>query len=341
MTGSEDRAAIPHALFHAVRLRRFGRSTCFLCGRRFGSKTRSDEHVIPKWAQQSYDLWNERLTLLNGTTIPYRHLTIPCCADCNNHHLQPIERAMSKAVAKGPEAVRELDRRVVFLWLGKIFYGLLYKELFLLADRASGHQTPITTPDLLRQYQMHHYFLQSVRVPMEFVDFLPASIFIFETQVPQEPKYQWDFRDSFLNLFISCRMGSVGIISVLQDGGVQQGLAEAFDDFKQFALHPVQFIELAAQVRYKALLFNRTPKYVMVDADPIQVIQLPLQGLSNKPLFDEWDQEQYARVLSVFIGVPLERIFAPPDKVMTWLRNNDGSIKKLDPRKFPWPPPSQ
>jgi hypothetical protein len=66
-------------LFQAVGKQKFGAATCFLCGRRLGTKNRADEHVIPKWVQKGFRLWNARLHLLNQTTIPYRQLTIPFC----------------------------------------------------------------------------------------------------------------------------------------------------------------------------------------------------------------------------------------------------------------------
>ena len=71
---------------------------------------------------------DQTLVLLNGTTIPYRQLTVPCCRECNNEHLEPIESNVMAAVNQGPEAVEALDRKTLFLWLGKIFFGLLYKE---------------------------------------------------------------------------------------------------------------------------------------------------------------------------------------------------------------------
>ncbi|MGC2743214.1 MAG: hypothetical protein WA672_08500 [Candidatus Angelobacter sp.] len=85
----------------------------------------TDEHVIPKWVQQRYDLWNQRLTLLNKTEISYRQLTIPCCVTCNGTHLNKIETAMQQACDAGAQAVRDLLSQTVFIWMGKILYGLL------------------------------------------------------------------------------------------------------------------------------------------------------------------------------------------------------------------------
>lgn len=96
-------------------------------------------------------------------------MTVPCCFECNNNHLEPIEKAMSQAVLQGPKAVEDLGQKNIFIWLGKIFYGLLYRELFLQFDRRNTELGTITDPELLQEYQMHHYFLQSVRVQMDFV----------------------------------------------------------------------------------------------------------------------------------------------------------------------------
>src|SRR5262245_21851225 len=137
--------------FEAVLKRKFGFSTCFLCGCRLGRKNRANEHVIPKWVQKKYKLANQQLHLLNGTTIPYRQLTIPCCFTCNNKHLEPLEKRMSRAVAAGASAVRTLDHHDLFLWLGKMFYGLLYRELFLPWDRAGKTRGKITNKQLLKR----------------------------------------------------------------------------------------------------------------------------------------------------------------------------------------------
>ena len=107
---------------------RFGPSTCFLCSALLRSKNRSDEHVFPKWLQKRFNLWDQRLDLINLTGIPYRQLTIPCCKTCNNIHLSKIEDIMRSAVEAGPSAVADLPSATVYMWLSKIFYGVLYRE---------------------------------------------------------------------------------------------------------------------------------------------------------------------------------------------------------------------
>lgn len=68
-------------------------SKCFLCGNTVSENARTAEHVFPKWMQKEVELWNRNLTLLNGTVIPYRQLTITCCHDCNHFHLGKLRKA--------------------------------------------------------------------------------------------------------------------------------------------------------------------------------------------------------------------------------------------------------
>jgi len=60
-----------------------------------------------------------------------------------------------------------------------------------------------------------------------------------------------------------------------------------------------------------------------------------LGGLSAKPMFEEWDQEIYAKVLAHYVGESLEHLFSPPDKVMTWLHTPDGRPRFMDFKEFP------
>ena len=110
---------------------------------------------------------------------------------------------------------------VLFTWLGKIFYGLLHRELFLPLNRQQPTDGMIATDELIRHFSLHHLFLQNVRVPITFKGDFPASLFVYETMSPSDRRFAWDLRDNLHSLFISIRMGTVGLIGVLQDGGAQ------------------------------------------------------------------------------------------------------------------------
>lgn len=96
--------------------------TCFVCGQ----PADTEEHIIPKWLQKKYDLWNQRLTLPNRTTITYKQLKIPCCSECNNNLLSRLESSVQSGQATDEE---------LWKWATKIHYGLLRKDDFLEWDR--------------------------------------------------------------------------------------------------------------------------------------------------------------------------------------------------------------
>jgi len=130
MTDSTDRSRTPHEQFLQNRAQRFGNDHCFLCGTDIpeGSPARTREHVFPKWLLHAMDLWDGSVTQINGRLLRYRQLTVPCCVTCNGTDMSGVESRVRAAFGGGLEAFRELDHRDLLLWLGKIYYGLVYRE---------------------------------------------------------------------------------------------------------------------------------------------------------------------------------------------------------------------
>jgi hypothetical protein len=211
---------------------RRGRSTCFLCACRLTPRNRSDEDVIPLWIQRKFQLGDQLLHLPNATAIKYRQLKTPCCKQCNNEHLSRIENQMKRAVGSGVEAVRGLDPVVLFLWLGKVFYGLMYRDFLLLRDRRDSSHGPILPRKVLAHFAVHKFFLQAARRPFEFKPEIPASIFIFRTKSPKSVRAQAAFNDALAPMTISVRLGGVGILAALQDGGAQRQLASELANWR-------------------------------------------------------------------------------------------------------------
>jgi hypothetical protein len=325
--------------YRAFERKRYGLQTCFLCSRRLTKKNRSDEHVFPKWLQERFGLWDQQLVLLNGSSIPYRQLVIPCCAECNNEDLSQLENTVRIAVEKGVEAVRDLPLLTLFQWTGKIYYGLLYKEYFLRRNRADGSKATIVTRDVLERFKLHHFFLQSIKRPIEFHGAFPASRFVHRLQSPKDVRRQFNFRDLHHFLGLSIQLGGVGMIAVLQDGGVQADiLGDTHRGYYELELHPLQFAEMTARTFYKATLMNRTPKFTIGEGNErITVIQLPLMGFSARPVYDEWSDAHYAWVLSEHTRYPRDVISPAPGQVVTWLRNDRGDFLYLDVERDAWP----
>lgn len=56
----------PDKIFEQLESNRFDESSCFLCGTNLNKTNRTLEHVFPKWIQKKFDLWDQKISLLNG-----------------------------------------------------------------------------------------------------------------------------------------------------------------------------------------------------------------------------------------------------------------------------------
>lgn len=225
----------------------------------------------------------------------------------------------------------------LFQWTGKIYYGLLNKEYFLPRNRTDGSKATIVAREMLEGFKPHHFFLPSIKRPIEFHGNFPASIFVHRIQCAGDVRRQFNFRDLHYFLGISIQLGAIGIIAVLQDGGVQADiLGDTHRSYYELNLHPLQFAELTARTFYKATLMNRTPKYTMSRANHSHPVAN--NGFSARPIYDEWHNSHYAWVLSEHTHYPPDLLVSPaPDQVMTWLRNGRGDFLQLDVEKDIWP----
>lgn len=310
---------------------------CFLCGGVPDESTR--EHVFPLWLLQRQGLLDERLTLLNGTSIPYRQLTIPCCPECNSEHLSRLESGMERASASGASAVRDLPEEMVFQWMAKIFIGVLWAELRFRADRAELDGGPIVPPEVLQEFAVLHGHLQSVRRPFVFHSPTPWSIFVSDMH-RFEPPLDFDYCDSIFGLCFAVRFSGVGIIACLQDNSTQRDqYGHVWAPLDGIPLHWQQWDEMWVKVVYRASLLRRTPKYVNVlptgEDQPVQVMSLPTAGFAPESMWGQWDQEEYAGALLSLLQrrmpwLSMENIFQPPDQVMSWVFKSDGSVNALD-----------
>jgi hypothetical protein len=311
---------------------RFGQHTCFLCSAPLRSKNRTDEHVFPKWLQHRFNLWNQQLDLINLTGIRYRQLTIPCCKTCNGIHLSKIENQIQKAVEAGPDAVADLPPSVLYMWLSKIFFGILYREHLLVADRRGGKRK-IIPKEALRELRLHHDFMQGIRRSLEFPLGIPGSILIFGTSVPDRTEEQFDFLDNHPNLSLALRMGSVGIVCCLQDGGMTKAFHDRFEKnyHRENRLHPLQFREVTARTFYKVQLLESTALYIVAETpEKMQIVtQIP-----PHVSYGEWDLLMFCKMLGHFWNQPVEEIYGGEIGWASSLKGEDDKFLALDPNQL-------
>jgi hypothetical protein len=325
--------------FNIIDRRIYSNNRCFYCGKLVRG-TKSREHVFPRWLQKKFQLENQKLTLLNGTTIMYKQLTVPCCIRCNNVHLSRLENRVKRLLFECPlsEARRHLDQ--FFIWVIKILLAIIYAERMLPLDRRRPKGKPILPSELRDAFRMTHFFIQSLTIPMRFLydnkERIPGSVFLFSLKSPKDVRAHFDFKDNPLSLSVFMRLGNRGLLAVADGGALDMEIGDLLRRDGKRKLHPLQFEELGAKTFYKAGLFNRTPKYLMFKVkDVLQIMQMPLAGLSSRPIFNDWEMPVYAQFLSAFTGLSIDQI-APGDrnKVMQWFTDPGGK-----PLNIPIKPP--
>jgi hypothetical protein len=307
---------------------------CFLCGAVL-KKNKTREHVFPKWLLRMHGLEQAKIVLLNGTSFPYQHLTIPCCAKCNNEHLSRLESEIRSAFLSGYKAVRKLTPLTLYKWLGKIFYGILRKELQLYADLKHRENGTIIPPDLIEEFSSLHLFLQSIRRPFKFHGGEHFSVLVIKRHHGGS-FVNFDFRDNLNMMLVAICSNDVGVIVALQDAGItRETYGRYVRKVRGRALIPMQFDELYAKVLYQRSLMTRVPKFVTaVHDDPTQVVDvhmLSIGGLCSTPIVRDWNQEEYARCFSAVLRPKFgkdifDELFVPPSQVKTWMNNQTGKL---------------
>lgn len=307
----------------------FDTNHCFLCGALLTDETRTEEHVYPHWLQTKYNLWNQKLILLNRTSIPYKNLTIPCCRDCNERMGNTFEKPIKTAVSIGYDAFVNLDKQTVFQWLCKLFYGILYKEMFLMKDRSNPSSGTILDDEDLREERTLLLFLQAVLTKAKFEGHKPYSIIVFRLHSYEADPY-WGSDNTLVRTFFM-RMGDIGIIANLMDNGVNEEIFMGDSKMHYLTkqtLHPIQFAEICAKFLYKSHLLSVNPSYVfMLDehAKPEMVL-----GTSTSLHEDtNWNQEFYAKILENHLkpwGIDYDMLYQKGGLVRTFLWDENGDF---------------
>ncbi|WP_275817435.1 hypothetical protein [Neptuniibacter sp. CAU 1671] len=290
----------------------------------------SVEHVFPKWLQNRYELWDQKVGLLNLSFLAYRQLTIPCCKACNNQHLSQLEGEVIAAVRGGFEKAVQLPSKTWYLWAGKIFYGLLRKELSLLLERSNPNRGTIATPEILESFSNLHLFMQGLRGRHKFIGDVPYSVLVCNLH---EFGSLYDFRDNLFAFTLAIRMGEIGLIVSFEDGGLIRNSYEKYvDEVGGRKLHPIQFYELYAKVSYQVTL-PQSPVYYWtqshVDGHYIATTELAKSSM----FLADWDQEEYVKLLRFHVSHCLaensEVVFEPPDRVSSWMIDEKGELLLL------------
>ncbi len=276
-----------------------------------------------------FGLEDQPFKMLDESMATYKDLKIPCAAQVNEQFLEPLEAEIAQAFDAGYDAVKELDEIKLFQWAGKLLYGIVFNEIQtgIKQQHAQGEGFHISDP-MQHRFGQLHLMLQSINLPLHFEDFKPYSLFLFKVA---NREHEFSYRDEINTLTFSLRVKDFGLIICLQDNGANRVYhRELLEKIEGETLHPIQFEEFCGRVFYSAYLFNRLPEYnVMPVGDDIYIEAMPLRGMSNKPLFDEWTEKTYGQVLENFWkpwGILLFEIIKDPENPMSFLFDAEGEL---------------
>lgn len=305
----------------------FSNKTCFLSGEPLSSEEGKIQ-VFPQWLMSRYRLEDQPFKLLDETISTYKDLKLPCSAGIHNDFLEPLEQEVAAAFDKGYEGIKQLDELKLFQWAGKLLYGIIFNEIQagIRLMHAQGEEFSMSQSILLKFSQLH-LMLQSINLPLIFEDFKPFSLFLFK--VNNKPE-EFGYRDEINTQTLALRVNDFGLLICLQDNSSNYYYHQkVYEQIKDDTLHPIQFEEFSGRVFYSNYLFNRLPEYNILPVnDEIYIEEMPLRGLSSKPLFDEWQNKTYGQVLENFWknwGFLLLEIIKNPERPMSFLFDEAGN----------------
>lgn len=287
---------------------------CFLCGKELSIGERADEHVFPKWLLAEFNLWDEKLTLLNTSQIPYRNLTIPCCKTCNTTHLSQMEIKFRRILERKFIDLTTDDEKVIFQWSAKILYGTLYKELSLRLDMSNPDEGNILPPEFVEKYDSLHLLLQSIRKQAFFHEPKPWSIFTFNYLTSD-----FDYMNNVIELCFSIKFGGIGFAISFEDNNETNRLLNNMNQLKSNKLSTIQFLELMAQITYFKKLFLNAPLYTTIYNTQEDTLEF---RTSDTRKIDKWNNENYAVVFENILfkrSIILDKPLFTEGKVTTFI----------------------
>jgi len=303
----------------------FSQQKCFLTGRITDSEE-ENIFVFPEWIMDRYSLRDKSLKMLEGSVLSHKDMKIPCHSNVIKDVIDPLEREIESAFTKGYDAVIKVPEERLFQWMAKIMLGVLHNDVGLEKRKFDLEGKKFTLPPFFQErFEKLHLILQSLVVPMEFKGTKLWSIKVFKIKISKDI---FNYKDDSTNLNFSLGMHDFGIVACLQDNGaIAIHEQEILEKFSNKTLHPVQFEEICARFIYSNYLLNMHAEYTIKSAeDKIIVESAPLSGTNNKSLFDRWDDDMFAQVLSLYWkpwGITKGEIMTFGNSPISYLENND------------------
>ena len=319
---------VPYDPFDGMR---FGPTTCFLSGQPVGPDDTIP--VFADWLQTRYHLADRPIQLLDQRTVLIRDLRLPACPAVRQR-LQALESHVETAVRQGPAALRALGDETLFLWMGKMFYGIFITELLNEFEPLIKPRYPLAeNAALVRRFQAFFQLLQGLRVPTEYADFVPGSVFVLEAD-PTEDATPFEYDDDLNTLVFSIKLDQSVLVACLVDIGlIGQAMSKVYADAQRL-LHPVQIAEFKARVYYAAHLLHVVPDIYPRHPRPgdTELLFDALLDDVTGAIFNPWENSAYTQALAEMWQrwhITLADVVAKPTEPMSLLYDEAGRPREL------------
>ena len=279
---------------------KFGPGRCFLTGQPVGPADTIP--VFASWLQDAYGLAERPLYLLDQSQTTYGELRLPLAPELHPR-LEALEAEIQAASLGGVAALRALPPARLWQWLGKMFYGIFVTELIQQQEPLIKPQYPLAeNVQLVQRFRAFFQLLQGLRVPTDYADFVPGSVFVLEADETYEaPVFELD--DDLNTLVLSVKLGSSIIIATLIDiGFIGQAMRQVYAD-AQRPLHPAQVAEFKARAYYASYLQAVVPdiyprRPTALDAPGAELVLDALVDDVTATVFNPWENLAYGHTLT-------------------------------------------
>ena len=293
---------------------------CFLTG----DLTTEKMAVFPEWLMEHFKFGGDRIEMMDKSkSYTYADLQLPCTPRVKKA-FEELEEKVQAAYQKGFEGMAELDEQIIFLWTGRMVYGMLYYEMQYESNRKLRLREHFNLSATLRErFGNFHLMMQSMVEPITFVGQKPWSIAVFPL------KYSADifsYRDDTINLLFQFGVNGFGFIACLQDNGIiKEKHQDLLNKMEGHVLHPIQFEELYASFHYSDYILQYKAEYKIENTDlGISIEAISITAKENRPIFGLWDNEIFAQLLTNYwsvYGIQREDIIQFQKPFLSFLEN--------------------
>lgn len=282
---------------------------CFVCGTPRGQAPFNDEHVVPRWILNRYNLFKKKITLPNGHEHTYGTYKMPCCVACNSLLGKSIENPMSEMLDGGFELISAkledtssmgaVRRQALYVWLCLLFIKTHLKDRHLRQhlDFRFGKARIADHYDWL---PMHHIHCVA-RMPYVTGSILPdvvGTVFWYRIDDPTMED-RFDYFDLTNDHTIALRLGDIGIVAVLTDAGAcRSAWHQQFVELQGKTLTMVQLRELAARLAIANRdLLNRPTFGTLVNRNVVPADVVIYSKHDREPRFAEFNHSVFGKIL--------------------------------------------